>query len=341
MPKKRLSKLTGKALLIFVAILAPFIFSAPTVAFAALTDNLVSYWKLDESSGNATDAHGSNTLTNNGTTPYVAAKINNGADFGTPSDSRSLTSSSASLYVSDSFSFSFWVKAVSVDGTNPGLINRGRNSDGGYQIWRGQTGLVAIRYANSSNTGNVLKAFATSISDGSNFKHIVIVFRVAAGEVDMYIDGTLSETLTGFATTIRNAATGFEIMGNQSGDLGYGNGVMDEVGFWDKALTSTEVTSLYNGGAGLVYPFAAPPAPTTTDWIPHFFGTENATGTISTNCDYYSPVNVGSTTLFASSSCRTYNGGPNFQEWLAVESVIIILLGLMAWGRVFGGFNPK
>ena len=46
-----------------------------------LTDNLISHWKLDESSGNAADSHGSNTLTNNGSTPFVAAKINNGADF--------------------------------------------------------------------------------------------------------------------------------------------------------------------------------------------------------------------------------------------------------------------
>ena len=44
----------------------------------ALTDNLVSYWKLDESSGNAADSVGSNTLTNTGTATYAAGKINNG-----------------------------------------------------------------------------------------------------------------------------------------------------------------------------------------------------------------------------------------------------------------------
>lgn len=49
----------------------------------ALTDNLVSYWKLDESSGNASDSVGSNTLTNNGTAGYASGKINNAVDFGT------------------------------------------------------------------------------------------------------------------------------------------------------------------------------------------------------------------------------------------------------------------
>jgi hypothetical protein len=32
-------------------------------------------------------------------------------------------------------------------------------------------------------------------------------------------------------------------------------GDIDEVGIWSRVLTSTEVTQLYNGGAGLQYPF--------------------------------------------------------------------------------------
>jgi len=48
----------------------------------ALTDNLVSYYKLDESSGNAIDAHGDNdgTLTGN-ITQNSTGKINTGYAF--------------------------------------------------------------------------------------------------------------------------------------------------------------------------------------------------------------------------------------------------------------------
>ena len=35
------------------------------------------------------------------------------------------------------------------------------------------------------------------------------------------------------------------------------NGLIDEVGFWHKVLSQSEVTSLYNSGAGLAYPFSA------------------------------------------------------------------------------------
>ena len=43
----------------------------------AISDNLISYYKFDESSGNASDSVGSNTGTNTGLT-YSAGIINNG-----------------------------------------------------------------------------------------------------------------------------------------------------------------------------------------------------------------------------------------------------------------------
>ena len=43
----------------------------------ALQDNLLSYWKLDEYTGNASDIAGGKTLTNTSGT-YGSGKINNG-----------------------------------------------------------------------------------------------------------------------------------------------------------------------------------------------------------------------------------------------------------------------
>ena len=33
------------------------------------------------------------------------------------------------------------------------------------------------------------------------------------------------------------------------------DGIMDEVGIWNRVLSDSEITELYNGGAGLTYPF--------------------------------------------------------------------------------------
>lgn len=58
------------------------------------------------------------------------------------------------------------------------------------------------------------------------------------------------------------------------------DGLIDEVGIWSRAIDSTEVTSLYNGGAGLQYPFTTDNAITgsgTTNRIAKFTG-ENTIG---------------------------------------------------------------
>src|SRR6185437_1776184 len=62
----------------------------------ALTDDLLAYWKLDESSGDASDSVGSNTLTNDGSATFstTTGVINNGVSFDGSQDlSGSLVSS--------------------------------------------------------------------------------------------------------------------------------------------------------------------------------------------------------------------------------------------------------
>ncbi len=77
----------------------------------ALSTNLVSYWKLDESSGNASDSVGSNTATNSNVT-YGTGKINNGAIFN--GSSSAFTFATVPVTGSSSFSVSFWLKAGSL-----------------------------------------------------------------------------------------------------------------------------------------------------------------------------------------------------------------------------------
>ena len=85
----------------------------------ALTDQLEGYWNLDESSGNAADSTANaNTLTNNGTTPYVAAKINNGADFELASSQSLSRADTASLSITGNISVAGWIKVESDPGAD-------------------------------------------------------------------------------------------------------------------------------------------------------------------------------------------------------------------------------
>ncbi len=71
----------------------------------ALSNGLIGFWKMEESSGNPVDSSGNSvTLTNNGTTPFTAGKFGNGA--GTFNGSSRYFSTATSLSIQ---TVSFWV----------------------------------------------------------------------------------------------------------------------------------------------------------------------------------------------------------------------------------------
>ena len=214
----------------------------------ALTDNLVSYWKLDESSGNAADAHGSNTLTNNNTVTYVAAKINNGASL-VKASNQYFTAANGAIFGTGSgnnFSISMWYKTTSItqydtlfktgnEAVNEAFII-GFDSNSAYYV---DTWTTAYAPTATINNGTFYHVVLTA--DGTNFKlyHNGSLINTTALNPN-FVSASTYVGRTGTGTYIRNF-----------------DGVIDEIGIWSRALTSTEVTSLYNSGSGLAYPFAS------------------------------------------------------------------------------------
>jgi hypothetical protein len=79
----------------------------------ALIDNLVSYYKLDETSGTTVeDAYGSNDGTNDGATVNVAGKINTAYDFDGDNDYVDTNVEPVISSGGDDFSVSMWFKTT-------------------------------------------------------------------------------------------------------------------------------------------------------------------------------------------------------------------------------------
>mgnify|MGYP001559817751 CR=1 FL=1 len=234
----------------------------------ALTDSLISYWKLDESSGNAADSEGSNTLTNNNTTPFVAAKINNGADLeATSNQSFSITDAAQTgLDITGDFSFQAWVKLESAaTGFSYGLIDKRSGTIGQYTI--------LIRDVDSDGGRDIAVIFrdaSNNESDGDarnagyvvgTFAHIVVTVDVSAGAdgIVVYVDNVSKAFTvdTNLATSIGNNTGAFFLGDAVTVGTVPLDGILDECGIWSRILTAAEVSELYNGGAGLAYPFTA------------------------------------------------------------------------------------
>lgn len=254
-------------LAIFSILFSPFEFAINDgiylkrhLAYAALDTNLVSYWKLDESSGNASDSVGSNTLTNNNTVTYGAGWINNEASF--------VAASSQSLSISDASQSgleptgAFTACASHKTGTGENGILFGKWKDGslGNGSWevRFDNGGNAINFYINDAIADALNE-APTLNDNTRY-YVCVTFDGSAQRMIVYLDGTaLSAGLSTTGTSVQNGNASFRVAANNNSSdtaTNFLDGTVDEYGFWSRALTATEILTLYNAGAGCQYPFS-------------------------------------------------------------------------------------
>lgn len=219
----------------------------------SLLTNIVAYWKLDESSGNAADATGNGfTLTNNNTVAYNAGIINNGADSGASNTNKWMNNASSLGLNTDSsrsMTISFWFNMRSFNtGDTSKLLNISKN--GQDRLLFGVKESSGTIQMTITNVGGAGVDVTTTINTGTWY---YFTATLSGNSIALYKNGSSIGT-----ATMLNGATGsvdsFSLFREQ-GDTTYASAHIDEVGVWSRILTGAEITSLYNGGAGFQYPF--------------------------------------------------------------------------------------
>jgi hypothetical protein len=219
-----------------------------------LLDDLVAYYKLDETSGTRIDSAGSNNLTDNNSVGSAAGKIGNAAQF-VGVDLTYLEQASP-VIASNVFSVSAWIYPTSYNGVAAGgIFYQGTgSSDEGLHLSVFDAAVAAetllFRYDQDSSSST---ADDNSISLNT-WQHVVVAFN--AGAVAFYVNAVAkgTDSLPGSNLPLTNPfAIGYWF--DKSSSIRFFNGEVDEVGIWTRILTASEITQLYNSGSGLTYPF--------------------------------------------------------------------------------------
>lgn len=209
----------------------------------SLLTDLVSYWKLDEASGNALDAHSSNDLTDNNTVGSATGKINNARDFESGSSEYFTGSTSAFSFDDEDFSVSFWINFETI--ANTFLVGQWDGINNKWLIYFPGDTVKFLTDDVFFNTGWTPAATGT-------WYHVVLVHDFTNTECLWYVNG--SEVGSSAQRGVNpGTTTPFAVGGNAAGSVGYLDGLIDELGIWNRVLTPTEVSDLYNSGAGLSY----------------------------------------------------------------------------------------
>jgi hypothetical protein len=197
-----------------------------------LSDGLVGYWKMDESSGNAIDSSGNgNTGTWNGTgSHYPAGKFGNGGGFNGTDDyvefSSSIILESASLWANfnDITSTSYFL--------GNGSQSQGVRYDGSmFLVFNGGSNWTAVPWTKRDE----LVHFAVVRVDGT-------------ANYDIYING--GKIGTGYAGD-GNADIAIKLLGKRYDGYQF-KGIIDEVRIYNRALSDREVRQLYEWAPGPV-----------------------------------------------------------------------------------------
>lgn len=224
----------------------------------SLLTSLVSYWTLDESSGNAVDAvvASANDLTAVNAPGTAAGKINTSRSFAAASSRYFSKASNAALQLGDiDFTWTAWAYLTSVPGTNNAIVSRWTNGTNDREALLMYNNSGVFRFLLSSDGGGTsVQLDASTFGAASlNTWYFVCAWHDAVNNVvGISVNGTANTT--GYSSGVLVGVADFQIGAFNS--LNYWDGRIDEVGFWKRVLTSGERAELYNSGSGLAYPFA-------------------------------------------------------------------------------------
>ena len=248
-----------------------------------LTQDLVAYYKLDEASGTRNDSVGTAHLSVTDTVGSDTGKIGLAADFensaGDSGNLLSVADTSALSMGAIDFTVAAWVwmesKAVFSGETAQSFVTKGDNDGFEYALEYYSTTdrfVFSAQSADGFSSGDAVHA-------DSNGAPIILNWYFVVG---WHINGD------GLYIQVNNGAVDFNDMavGCYDSDANFGigaypgfgvaqecDGLVDEVGIWKRVLTTEERTTLYNGGAGLTYPFTTATATSVLarrTYVPHY-----------------------------------------------------------------------
>jgi len=228
----------------------------------ALTDNIVAYYKFDESSGNPADATGNGyALTNNNTVGFASGKINNGVDTGSSNSNKYLSIASdygLNSHQTGVFSVATWIKIATApsSGNNAAIFGFKDSSKNQVELtYANASGTLGIYFVLFNGASAQVINWTQTLTAGTWF-HLIWVKNGTT--VTLYVNGSSAGDKT---ITLSNGTSGgtdsAAMFRHPSANASYLSGMLDELAIWSRALTSDERSALYNSGSGLQYPFSS------------------------------------------------------------------------------------
>jgi hypothetical protein len=232
----------------------------PSFVSADISADVAAYWTFDDDNTtgiNPADVTGNgHGGTGTGVTAGATGKILEAFTYDGADDYITVSNSDTSDFSTSDFTMAGWFKF-----DNLGVADRILWSSTQATISAGTINYDALvtsagsvgcqqRTSSSANKNNFWSY--GSVLNTSQYHHIACVYDTTGSKLQLYVNGVLrsqnNDTYTPAARTPSALRIGMRV--DSYGDF---DGEIDEVGRWDSALSSSEISDLYNDGDGLSY----------------------------------------------------------------------------------------
>ena len=275
--KKLLKGLIG-SLIAVQMVFAPFSVLPTETVYAAtdvsthptLTTSLLSYWELEEASGSRIDSDASNDLTDFNSTGQTTGKQGNAASMSRASSQGLYISSgsqSPDLSIgSGDLNVAGWFKLDSKPSGQMGAVVKYEFSNGlreYWLYWDNSSDRFKFQVFNNTVSSNVVTANSFGAPSTGTWYFVQAYVDNTGNQIGISVnDGTVDTASLTVTTHNGGAQFALGFTGTTASSFTHWDGDMDEVGLWNKTLSTSEVSDLYNSGSGL--PWEAAAAATTT-----------------------------------------------------------------------------
>lgn len=211
-------------------------------------DTPLTHWKLGDSGTTAVDRKGHQNGTYGGThTRQVASLVapnNNDLDLAAKINGGAVTVvDTAALRLNGSWTIEWWATMVVASGF-PGPMNKGNGklSGQGYLLWVDITNRK-LQFTRD-NVNQILGVLPTL----GVHAHNALAYDLAAQTLSHYINGVSAVAPITSLTFATGVGTGSLTLGQTPDDAGNGNHLLDEVAFYESALSGARVLAHYEAG---------------------------------------------------------------------------------------------
>ena len=234
--------------------------SGRLIYYPSLLDGMVGSWELDD---NAADTvveevfqNLTGTATVNTSTISVAGVIDEAFDFDGITEGVDLTTHISTIGVLSEGTISFWIKQVH-DGTLRVIFsvsdNLVANTEWALAVLNGHCGIQADELGNNSIPYTATKS-TNPIANGA---WTFVAVTVDSTGIRWYLDSVLDKTITTYTKFFDQFTNNSCNIARTARSFGAYNkhyaGVLDSLRLHNRALTQSEITTLYNGGSGLPF----------------------------------------------------------------------------------------